>query len=276
MRLETAVVVAGMLAAGCGSKCPASEGAQYPGASRPNAGGGVEVAERSESAALVTLDAEGRAWIDAQPVASDDELASRLGDRARGGSVVLSADGRVPHGRVVSVIDSLRAAGVTRVAFAVSANAASAPAGSTQSVAEALPAEPAPDKAPDSAPPTAPESAEPAGSLPQVIVENVGLHVGGGRNDDAEKAPFLRAIEPHRDSFRACFVKAEEPEKGGTFGVDLLIGRAGGKPEVRQPRTGMKGAEFRQCVIRAFEQITFDKPAKGPTMISYSIRYRLK
>jgi hypothetical protein len=109
-----------------------------------------------------------------------------------------------------------------------------------------------------------------------VIVENVGLHIGGGPNDDASKAPFLRAIEPHRDAFRACFVKVEEPEKGGTFGVDLSIGRGGGKAEVRQPRTGMKGTEFRKCVIEAFEQIVFEKPAKGPTVISFSIRYRLK
>jgi hypothetical protein len=190
--------------------------------------------------------------------------------------VTLAADGRVPHGRVISVIERLRALGVTRVAFAGSATAPLSQA-PPSAAAAAQPPPPAPaDKAPESAAPAAPAATEPAGALPEVIVETVGLHVGGGRNDNAEKAPFLRAIEPHRDGLRACFVKAEEPEKGGTFGVDLLIGRAGGKPEVRQPRTGMKGAEFRQCVVRAFEQITFDKPAKGPTMISYSIRYRLK
>jgi hypothetical protein len=276
MRIESLLVAGACLsAAGCGSSCPAGQGAEYPGASRASSGSGVEVVARAESSAVVTLDAEGRAWIDAQPVASDGELASRLGERARGGSVTLSADGRVPHGRVISVIEQLRAAGVTRVAFADSAGAPPAPASTPESV-QPPPAAPPEQVTDGPAPAIAPASAEPAGALPEVIVETVGLHIGGGRNDAAEKAPYLRAIEPHRDGFRACFVKAEEPDKGGTFGADLLIGRAGGRPEVRQPRTGMKGAEFRQCVIRAFEQITFEKPAKGPTMISYSIRYRLK
>ncbi len=130
--------------------------------------------------------------------------------------------------------------------------------------------------APDSAPVAPSTPAEPAAPLPEVIVETVGLHIGGGPNDDASKAPFLRALSDNFDGFRACYVKAEEPEKGGTFGVDLFIGRNGGAPQVRQPRTGMKGNDFRKCVIEAFGEVAFEKPPKGPTVISYSIRYRLK
>jgi hypothetical protein len=175
---------------------------------------------------------------------------------------------------VLSVIDRLRAAGVTRVAFALQPDAAPTPV--------AAPSQPPTGEPPPVAPytPLPPESAtpppDPSASLPQVIVETVGLHIGGGPNDAAAKAPYLGAIEPEFDAFRACFVKVAEPEKGGTFGVDLLIGRSGGKPEVKQPRTGMKGDEFRTCVIEAFQRIEFAKPAKGPTMISYSLRYRLK
>lgn len=106
-------------------------------------------------------------------------------------------------------------------------------------------------------------------------MENVGLHIGGGPNDDASKAPFQRAIEQRFDDLRSCYVKVEDPVKGGTFGVDFHIGRGGGKAQVKQPRTGMKGAEFRQCVITAFESVEFEKPAKGPTVISYSIKYTL-
>jgi len=111
--------------------------------------------------------------------------------------------------------------------------------------------------------------------LPEVKVENVGLHIGGGPNDDATKAPFQQAIEKHFVELRACYVKVEDPVKGGTFGVDFHIGRNGGKAQVKQPRTGMKGPEFRQCVLDVLESVEFDKPKKGPTVISYSVRYTL-
>jgi hypothetical protein len=122
--------------------------------------------------------------------------------------------------------------------------------------------------------PGEPSPAPPAGaeSLPEVTVQNVGLHIGGSANDDAAKAPYKRAIEPHFDAFRSCYVEVEEPGKGGTFGVDLFIGRDGGKPEVRQPRTGIKGQKFRECMVQAFEAIAFEKP-KAPTVISYSVRF---
>jgi hypothetical protein len=275
MKLEFGVFTVLALATGCASsKCPGGPGAVQPTASEPGTPGTVDV-QSSTGAAQVSLDADGRAWIDGQPVASDDQLAARLGSRAKGGQVTLSADGRVPHGRVISVIDRLRAAGVTRVAFTVGGKTTAASPPPASAPAGTEPGAPAPSEPP--APSSEPAaSTAPAASLPEVIVETVGLHVGGGPNDEATKRTFLRAIEPQFDAFRACFVKAEEPEKGGTFGVDLFIGRAGGKPEVRQPRTAMKGSEFRKCVAQAFEQIGFEKPAKGPTVISYSIRYRLK
>lgn len=116
----------------------------------------------------------------------------------------------------------------------------------------------------------------PAGSLPEVVIENVGLHIGGGPNDDASRAPFRAAIEQRFDGFRRCYVHVEDPKKGGTFGVDLLIRRDGGKPDVRQPRTGMKGDEFRACLVREFESVQFERPPRGPTMISYSLRFKLE
>jgi hypothetical protein len=61
--------------------------------------------------------------------------------------------------------------------------------------------------------------------------------------------------------------------RGGTFGVDLLIGREGGRPEVRQPRTGMSGAAFRGCMLDAFARVEFARPPRGPTVVSYSLRF---
>jgi hypothetical protein len=116
-------------------------------------------------------------------------------------------------------------------------------------------------------------SGQPPPALPEVVVESVGMHVGGGRNDEAEKAPFKAAIEPHFEEFRRCYVHIEQPGKGGTFGVDLFVGREGGKPEVRQPRTGMSGEKFRNCVVGVFNSIDFERPRAGPTVISYSLRF---
>ncbi len=50
-----------------------------------------------------------------------------------------------------------------------------------------------------------------------------GLHVGGGKNDKAEHAPIISSISAHTDEFKRCFAKADDPKKGGTFGVQLLI-----------------------------------------------------
>ena len=149
-----------------------------------------------------------------------------------------------------------------------------APSSSAAQAGTSTPSPAVPSASAPSQPPSSPP-APPGRSLPEVKVENVGLHVGGGPNDDATKKPFLAAIEGRFDDFRACYAKVEEPEKGGTFGVDLHIGREGGKPKVEQPRTGMKGNEFRACVLEVFESVEFDKPKKGPTVISYSIKYSL-
>lgn len=149
------------------------------------------------------------------------------------------------------------------------AASAAAPEAATSAPAAASPPAASASGAAEEAPPPA------AGSLPEVKVENVGLHIGGGPNDDAAKAPFLRAIEKQFDAFRSCYTKVEDPVKGGTFGVDLHIGRDGGHAQVKQPRTGMKGTGFRDCVVKVFEQVEFEKPKKGPTVISYSIKYTL-
>lgn len=135
---------------------------------------------------------------------------------------------------------------------------------------------------------TAPEAsasaeppAEPAGpppgtpSLPAVNVKNVGLHVGGGPNDAASKAPFLRAIERAFPEFQRCYRLVAEPGKEGTFGVDLHVPKGGGTARVEQPRTGIEGDEFRACMIAAFEKVAFE-PTPKPVVISYSVRFSLE
>jgi len=114
---------------------------------------------------------------------------------------------------------------------------------------------------------------QPMRPLPELKVENIGLHVGGGPNDADTKAPFLHAIAERFPAFMDCYRKNEDPAKGGRFGIDLHIARAGGHPRLEQPRTAMHGPDFRACVSSVFESVEFQKPTHGPTTISYSLHF---
>lgn len=116
---------------------------------------------------------------------------------------------------------------------------------------------------------------QPLRPLPELKVENIGLHIGGGPNDAETKAPFLSAVAERFPSFMDCYRRNEEPAAGGRFGIDLHIARAGGRARVEQPRTALRGADFRACLSSVFESVEFQKPKRGPTTISYSLRFRL-
>jgi hypothetical protein len=111
--------------------------------------------------------------------------------------------------------------------------------------------------------------------LPELKVENIGLHIGGGPNDAETKAPFLNAVAERFPSFMDCYKKNEDPAPGGRFGVDLHIARGGGHPRIEQPRTSLRGADFRACLGAVFESVNFQKPKQGPTTLSYSLRFTL-
>jgi hypothetical protein len=101
------------------------------------------------------------------------------------------------------------------------------------------------------------------------------MHVGGGKNDAEEKAPFHRTLERQFPAFMACYRLAEDAWAGGSFGVDIKVPRGGGSPRVEQPRTKIRGAGFQDCMMAAVEKAQFDKPKAGPTVISYSVRFTL-
>ncbi|MFT3772783.1 MAG: AgmX/PglI C-terminal domain-containing protein [Minicystis sp.] len=143
--------------------------------------------------------------------------------------------------------------------------ASSAPAPPASAAASAEPA-PAPTAAPAA-------TAEASAPLPAVKVANIGMHIGGGPNDDVTKEPIRRSVQPHFDAFKKCFALVEDPKKAGDFGVDLRIDKAGGKAQVTHPRTALKGKEFKECVVKVFEEIDFLKPKGGTTTVSYSLRF---
>ncbi len=124
------------------------------------------------------------------------------------------------------------------------------------------------------APSTEASAAPPA--PPKVRVTNIGMHIGGGpdANEDANKAPIRESVAPHFDEFRRCWGALDDPKAKGTYGVDLLIPREGGKPKsVDKVRTSLKGAPFKECMSKAFEAIDFKRPRTGLTKVSYSLRF---
>jgi hypothetical protein len=131
---------------------------------------------------------------------------------------------------------------------------------------EAPPPRPAPD----------PKTGEVPRGLPELKLVLSGLHIGGGPNDAVTKRPFIETLETGFDAMRVCYRQADEPDKGGTFGVDLRIDRSGGHPIVQSVRTAMKGDRFKACLERAFQGLEFGRPAKGPTVLSASVRFTLE
>lgn len=119
------------------------------------------------------------------------------------------------------------------------------------------------------------EEPTPDKALPELRIEPLGMHVGGGKNDAEEKAPFHRALEQRFPSFLECYRLADEPWAGGSFGIDLKIPRAGGAPTAEQPRTRIRGVGFQECMVAALGKVQFERPKAGPTVISYSIRFVL-
>lgn len=119
---------------------------------------------------------------------------------------------------------------------------------------------------------TAPAAEVPV-TKPAVDIRNIGMHIGGGPNDDATKAPFQKAIAAQFDALARCW--AALPAKPPLdFGVDLLVPAAGGHAKVDRPRSAVKDAAFVTCATAAFGAATFAPSAKGlATKVSTSVHF---
>jgi hypothetical protein len=105
-------------------------------------------------------------------------------------------------------------------------------------------------------------------------VKSFGLHVGGGAADAAARAEFLRTLEASSPRYLDCYRLIDQPGSVGTFGADLTLGGAGGKPKVGKPRTKLRGDAFQACMLRAFESISFEPPPSGrAVVVSYSVKF---
>lgn len=116
---------------------------------------------------------------------------------------------------------------------------------------------------------------DPSRALPRLSYSHLGMHIGGDSNSAEAKRPWFAGIEAGESKLLRCYRHVYEPESGGSFGVDLYVGRKGGAPEVRGSRQKIGGAEFESCMKEAFEALNFQKPAR-PTVLSYSLLFELE
>jgi hypothetical protein len=105
-----------------------------------------------------------------------------------------------------------------------------------------------------------------------VKVRSIGLHVGGGPNDDTTKAKFIAPIEQRFDALGRCHRLAPNGDRNASLGVDLLIDTRGGRATLKELRTALSGKDFEQCVRAAFDQVEFPAIAR-PTVVSYSMLF---
>lgn len=115
---------------------------------------------------------------------------------------------------------------------------------------------------------------DPTRALPRLSFRHLGMHIGGGPNDAESKGPWLGAIEAGSVELLSCYVHVQKPEQGGSYGVDLYVGRKGGAPEVRGSRQKLGGEPFDACMHRAFSSLQFIAPEK-PTVLSYSLIFEM-
>jgi biopolymer transport protein ExbD len=88
-------------------------------------------AEATPTTLAVSIDKEGRTFLDAQPIA-EPALRARIRQAHQGDPetrAVIAADGRASHAQVVRVIDQLRRENVTKFAINVDPEDLSAPGG---------------------------------------------------------------------------------------------------------------------------------------------------
>lgn len=113
-----------------------------------------------------------------------------------------------------------------------------------------------------------PVVAAPAG----VDIRHIGMHIGGGPNDDATKEPFWKSIAAHHEDFAACWSKLPKAEKV-EFGIDALVPGKGGLAKVDRPRSTSKDAAFVACMQDVYAKMEFQPPKSGVlTKVSASIR----
>jgi biopolymer transport protein ExbD len=90
----------------------------------------AKTAGATQTVLSVSIDAQGAVMANGKPVSSDAELRGRASRALQDDPelrTVIAASSNASHGKVMHVLDTVRDAGITKVAFAADKIAASAP-----------------------------------------------------------------------------------------------------------------------------------------------------
>lgn len=242
-------------------------------AAQAGGGSGSEVAQGGEARSLpryltLELPAQGPLELDGRPVPFE-ELSQALREAWGQGEfegALLWADAGTAQPRVQRAIDAFLAAGIQNWRFAwrgEQPGEAATGEASKQSASTASPT-----------PPSQPAPVQVGGeSAAQVRLKTVGLHIGGGPNDDATRDPLIALFESQFPALTRCAEQIEPQLRSpGSFGIDLYIGAQGGTAEARQVRTRLGPEAFRDCVKQVLTGVDFPAP-KRPLVISYSLAF---
>lgn len=242
--------------------------------------GGALVADGTRLGAASELER----WAQRALAAARFSGAVVFGDEGRDGAIIGDVVERLRRvgfaevrrvGRVAPAeISALARAGAPPVVAERGAPVSAASAGVPSSVASSTLA---PSTLAPSARVSSSGSAQPA--APQraaaVTLATVGLHVDGLLNREPHRTRLVRVFEREFKAFRRCHERAERHDEGASFGVDLLIPKAGGRGKVRQSRTRLASKAFRTCMQAAFEAIRFaPPPSERPEIVSYSVLFK--
>jgi hypothetical protein len=250
----------------------ASHGAAVRGAD--SATGAVESLPRHLT---VELHRDGTLELDGETGSLErlqDDLAEawRSGDFA---AALLWADVGTPQSLTQPVLDVFLRVGIGQWRFAWRAS----PAGPAIAVPPAPPANAAVPSDPNAKTPPTPKTAESTSgasttpSVSKINLKSIGLHVGGGPNDEATRKPLLALLELSFPDLHRCAEQLSPlPTQLSSFGIDLYVGAQGGHAEARQVRTRLGSEAFRVCVKQALTQLKFPAPPK-PRVISYSVGF---
>lgn len=116
---------------------------------------------------------------------------------------------------------------------------------------------------------------EPKKALPRLSFRHLGMHIGGESNSAESKKVWFSDIESGSHSILSCYTAVQKPEVGGSYGIDLYVGRSGGAPEIRGSRQKIGDETFDLCMREVFQGISFHRPER-PTVFSYSLLFELE
>lgn len=250
---------------------------------------GVPEGEASEDGAealpryfSVTISSDGGLLALGQPT-DERQLQAWASQEARDASVAgaaVTAEAEVGESQALSVITLLVRSGFKHVVFSSrdglllepTASALGPVAGPVEEPAEAVPVVPVSEPVASSEPEPEPEPAAPA-SAPKVEVKQLGLHIGGGPNNEQEHAIYSTPIQRRFGELQQCYALATPTRNNASFGVDLLISTRGGTAKIKDYRTSLGGKEFHLCVLGVFGSVAFPARDKA-TVVSYSVLFK--